>query len=187
MERYAKIIATVGPSSQDEAVLRNMIKAGMDVARLNFSHGTHEDHHNRIQLIRKLSKELDKPITILQDLQGPKLRVGNLPPEGILLVQNQTAILTPLENIGKLKFPSKDVPVIPFDVPGLIETAKIGNRILLDDGNLEFQVVDIQPTFMTVKVILGGKLFSHKGVNLPGAPINIPGSPKKIKMICFSG
>jgi pyruvate kinase len=94
MIRKAKIVCTLGPASAEESVLSRMILAGMDVARLNFSHGNHEQHAAYIQAIRRLSDELDKPVTILQDLQGPKLRVGELPEEGLQLQAGQTVILT---------------------------------------------------------------------------------------------
>ena len=87
--RFAKIVATLGPSSADEDILREMIQAGMDVARLNFSHGTHEDHASKVKLLRKLSQELGKPVAILQDLQGPKLRIGTLPGDFVELHSGQ--------------------------------------------------------------------------------------------------
>ena len=101
--RKAKIVTTIGPASQDEAVLRKLIEAGADVARLNFSHGTHEEHAEKIVLIRRLSAELNKPVSILQDLQGPKLRVGNLPEGGITLEVGQNVALTNVNSVEALK------------------------------------------------------------------------------------
>lgn len=176
MNRSAKIVATIGPTSQDEAVLRHLIEAGMNIARLNFSHGTHEDHAQRISLLRKLSREMDTPITILQDLQGPKLRVGKLPPQGVTLKAGQMVNLCQgldciVETDGSV--------VIPMDVPNLTDAIEPGNRILLDDGNLEMEVVDVSASRITAKVVLGGVLSSNKGVNLPGAKLVIPGFTEK--------
>ena len=180
MDRKAKIVATIGPSSQDEAMLTSLIKAGMDVARLNFSHGTQEEHAQQIACIRKLSAKLNKPITILQDLQGPKMRVGWLPKEGLLLTAGQTVRLVSVE-----KSPSTDdlingdVVIIPLDIPDISHTLKAGNRILLDDGNLELQITGVKPGEVDTRVVLGGILTSHKGVNFPGIHLDIPGFTEK--------
>ncbi len=172
--RYAKIVATIGPTSQDEAVLRRLIQAGVDVARLNFSHGTHSDHAARIASIRKISAELNKPVTILQDLQGPKLRVGKLPAEGVKLTAGQIVVLLPVNEKTSGKSEHEGKILIPFDVPNLARGVKAGNRILLDDGNLEFEVTSVTENAVEAKVVLGGKLYSNKGVNLPGAALGIP-------------
>ncbi len=176
MYRKAKIVATLGPSSREEAVLRHLIEAGLDVARLNFSHGTHEDHGALVTLLRRLSTEMGKPIAILQDLQGPKLRVGDLPPAGILLKAGQKIVLTdisatPDQNDGQL--------VIPMDVPDLVSSLSPGNRILMDDGHMELQVTAVRSNAVEAVVVLGGVLKSHKGVNMPGANIRIPGYTEK--------
>ncbi|NTU75857.1 MAG: pyruvate kinase, partial [Anaerolineaceae bacterium] len=148
------------------------IKSGMDVARLNFSHGTHEDHAARIQLIRKISKELNKPVAILQDLQGPKMRVGDLPKDGIELVVGKKVIFTAPET--DISNSTGDPLIIPLDVPQLSSSVHKGNRILLDDGRLEVEVIGVVGADVEAKVILGGTLTSHKGVNLPGADLKIP-------------
>ena len=98
MNRFAKIVATLGPSSSDEATLRALIEAGMDVARLNFSHGTHEEHANRYKILRRLSEELGKPVSILMDLQGPKLRIGNLKTDFVELESGDTVALSSSES-----------------------------------------------------------------------------------------
>jgi pyruvate kinase len=170
MERKAKIVATIGPASDSEAILSQLINAGLDVARLNFSHGTHEQHADRIARIRKVSRELDKPVTLLQDLQGPKLRVGDLPGEGIPLTVGQRVILTSLDE----PLTAPDGLVIPLDVPNLAQSVTKGNRILLDDGNLELNVEAVKGKSVETSVVLGGLLKSHKGVNLPGAHLDIP-------------
>lgn len=178
--RKAKIVATLGPSSDNEDVLRQLIQAGLDVARLNFSHGTHEGHGKVIHLLRELSAEIGKPLTILQDLQGPKLRVGVLPPEGIRLTAGQKIVLTSVEesSLPAQEF-DPDALVIPMEVPDLVNSLNRGSRILMDDGHLELEVTEVTPESVEAKVLLGGVLKSHKGVNLPGAKITIPGFTEK--------
>lgn len=179
MNRKAKIVATLGPASQDRATLIRMINAGMDVARLNFSHGTHEDHAQRIQMLRELSQELNKPLTILQDLQGPKLRVGDLPNGQVQLSAGEIIVLSshPEQAEQDPRYAGKEI--IPFDVPDLEKSVQPGNRILMDDGALEIQVTGVSPNSVEACVILGGLLKSHKGVNLPRANLNIPGFTDK--------
>lgn len=172
--RKAKIVATIGPASQDESVLRHLIEAGLDVARLNFSHGSQAEHAEIIALIRKLSEEMNKPISILQDLQGPKLRVGKLPQDGIDLEVGQTIILTTAKPQPVKPGEAGLKPIsIPMDVPNLARGVKPGSRILLDDGNLEMEVTSIKGDAVSARVVLGGTLKSNKGVNLPGADLGI--------------
>ena len=170
MTRFAKIVATLGPSSSSEERLRQMILAGLDVARLNFSHGTHADHAERIALIRRLSEELNKPIAILMDLQGPKLRIGTLAVEPLPLVAGE---LVALSSESQHEMPT-GITFIPFDVPKLHEALEPGNHILMDDGNLELEVIKVEGDNIFAKVLIGGDLKSHKGVNLPGSKLNIP-------------
>ncbi|HWQ03951.1 MAG TPA: pyruvate kinase [Longilinea sp.] len=179
MTRYAKIVATIGPSCEDIDTLRKLILAGVDVARLNFSHGTHDEHALRIARIRQLSEELHKPVTILQDLQGPKLRVGELPLEGVPLKTGQGVVLTPVEEDSTPPSPQGNEIIIPMHVPNLAHSVKPGNHILLDDGQLEFEVIKVEGDSVYSKVVLGGLLKSHKGVNLPGANLGIPGFTEK--------
>lgn len=174
-DRRAKIVATVGPASQEREMLKQLILAGLDVARLNFSHGTHDDHAARIRLIRELSAELNKPVSILQDLQGPKLRVGNIPGGKFILKPGETVVLSSspdLDGPGGKTF-------IPMDVPDLEAAVSPGGRILMDDGNLELSVLEVTPTSVEARVVVGGPLSSHKGVNLPGAHLTIPGFTEK--------
>lgn len=175
--RKVKIVATVGPACDTEEKLRALLLAGVDVVRLNFSHGTHEDHHRRLAFIRKISAEINKPISILQDLQGPKMRVGWLPKEGIELQAGQIVLLT-----GKAIEPPAGVEhVIPMEVPELVRSVHKDSRVLLDDGRLELQVLSVEADTVKAAVKLGGRLTSHKGVNLPGADILIPGFTEKDK------
>ncbi|HOA20883.1 MAG TPA: pyruvate kinase [Anaerolineaceae bacterium] len=183
MNRFAKIVATLGPSSSDEATLRELISAGMDVARLNFSHGTHDDHAQKVKLLRKLSDELGKPISILMDLQGPKLRIGKLEKDFIELKSNQVVALSSSENPENVR---EGTIFIPFDVPKLHEALVPGNHILMDDGQLEFEVTELDGENIYAKVILGGNLKSHKGVNLPGSKLDIPClTPKDLEDLQF--
>jgi pyruvate kinase len=174
MDRKARIVATIGPSSDEDFILENMINAGMDVARLNFSHGSHLEHLDRIQKIRSISNKLSKQVAVLQDLQGPKMRVGELPDCGINLITGQEVQIS---NHPSLK--DSRIPNIPVDVPGLNESLKPGSRILLDDGRIELRTKQINKKSITAEVIIGGKVTSHKGVNLPGAKLLFPSFTEK--------
>jgi len=175
MNRRAKIVATLGPACPDEQSITKLVQAGMDVARLNFSHGTHEDHAERIRTVRKVSGILHKPISILQDLQGPKLRVGNLPNGAVPLQPGEVILLSSSPELAA----AEGATFIPMDVPDLEHSVAPGNRILMDDGNLELVVVNVTPESVEARVVIGGVLKSHKGVNLPGANLTIPGFTEK--------
>jgi pyruvate kinase len=177
MKRFAKIVCTLGPSSSDQDTILKLVSAGMDVARLNFSHGTHASHEKLIEIIRTCSRISGQPITILQDLQGPKLRVGKLPEGGIRLTPGQILKLF-MEGTGVQDLEG-DVVALPLDVPNLASGVVPGNRILLDDGHLELQVVEVIGESVITRVILGGLLTSNKGVNLPGANLGIPSFTQK--------
>ncbi|MFW5714728.1 MAG: pyruvate kinase, partial [Brevefilum sp.] len=170
MERFAKIVCTLGPSSNSQEAIQSLIAAGMNVARLNFSHGTHEAHGHLIEIIRKISEQSGLAITILQDLQGPKLRIGKLEGESILLKAGDDVVLSSSES-----FEIEDGEIfIPFEVPDLHKALKPGNHILLDDGNLEMEVRSVNGEKIEAVVTLGGILKSNKGVNLPGANLTTP-------------
>ncbi len=176
MNRKAKIVATIGPASQDNAVVEKMLLAGMDVARLNFSHGTHETHGTQISQLRAISRRLDQPLAILQDLQGPKIRVGVLP-ASLSLVPSQMILLYPEGGIQPST--SNNQPLIPVDFPQLFGSVKPGNRILLDDGRLVLSVVSVKDEQVYAEVKTGGMLTSHKGINLPGVLLDIPAFTEK--------
>lgn len=169
MERRAKIIATIGPASQDKDILEGLIQAGVNVVRLNFSHGSHKEHASIIKQVRKIGTRLEKPIGIMQDLQGPKIRIGELENDRIHLKPGQLVTLTTKPNGKK----------IPVDFPDLPKVVKKDSRILLDDGNLELIVNRIQGSNIEAVVELGGDLFSNKGINLPGTHIDLPSLTKK--------
>jgi pyruvate kinase len=172
MGRKAKIVATIGPASQDEASIRELIQAGMNVARLNFSHGSHEEHQQVFERIRQAAHESGQAICILQDLQGPKIRTGRLPEAGVPLTPGEEIVLV-----------TRVLPVlcnaIPVDFPELPASVYPGGRILLDDGNLELQVLDVGTEQVRARVVVGGTLKSHKGINLPGARLGIPSMTEK--------
>ncbi len=170
--RRAKIVGTIGPSSEGEETLRKLIEAGLNVARLNFSHGTHEEHAEVFARLRRLSKELDQPITIMQDLQGPKIRTGAIRNGQVSLKAGQKFNLTVNPEIV-------DDNTVSVDFSQLCEVIEPGGRILLDDGNLELLVTGVQPDVVETKVVVGGILKSHKGVNLPGAHLRMPGFTEK--------
>jgi pyruvate kinase len=181
MKRKPKIVATIGPASRDRDILFQLVRAGMDVARLNFSHGTYEDHLANIHSLRQISEELNYPISIMQDLQGPKLRVGKLPGDVVHLTPGEIIVLSSRPDAAEKNemFSGKDI--IPFDVPDLEKSVQVGNRILIDDGTLEIEIIGVYPDSLEAKVVLGGPLKSHKGVNLPRAKLNIPGFTEKDK------
>jgi len=167
-----KIVATLGPASSDRETIRQLVLSGMSVARLNFSHGSYDDHAQVVALLRDLSKELDLPITILQDLQGPKIRVGQLPEGKMPLEVGQTVTLVPMEG---------EVPpgAIPIDYPHLATDALPGTPVLLDDGLLELKVEAIARDAVECRVIEGGTLKNRKGVNLPELALRLPSLTEK--------
>jgi len=166
MYRRAKIVATLGPASDDEKTIRALILAGMNVARINFSHGNHADHAASIETIRQVAKEMGRPVTILQDLQGPKIRTGEIEGGKTTIHAGQKFTLTTESIIGNQER-------VAVDYPHLAENASVGERILLDDGNLELMIEAITPPEILTSVTLGGVLKPHKGVNLPGASLDI--------------
>lgn len=170
MDRFAKIVCTLGPSSNSKETIQALISAGMNVARLNFSHGTHEAHGEKIDLLREISNEMGVPVTILQDLQGPKLRIGKLPEGSMELIAGDFVTLSSSESY----VPDQADKYIPFEIPDLHKALKPGNHILLDDGHLEMEVKAVNGERIDAVVTLGGTLKSNKGVNLPGANLSTP-------------
>ncbi|MEL6232073.1 MAG: pyruvate kinase [Cyanobacteria bacterium J06627_3] len=170
-----KIVATIGPASRSPEVIKQLMLAGMNVARLNFSHGTYADHAKQIRQLRAVSDELEMPLTLLQDLQGPKIRVGQLPAEGIELRQGQKLTLVPMTAAAQ----SPDT--VTIDYPHLAEEAEAGTQILLDDGLLELRVETVQGNNVECTVVIGGNLKSRKGVNLPTLDLRLPSMTEKDK------
>jgi pyruvate kinase len=165
--RRTKIIATLGPASSDEAVIEALFHAGADVFRLNFSHGSHEDHAQRIEMIRHIEKKLSRPIGILADVQGPKLRIGRF---GGGRVQLQTGAPFRLD----LNPTPGDVIRVQLPHPEVIAAARIGTSLLLDDGKLRLRVEKVRADHLETTVVVGGPLSDRKGVNVPDVPLAIP-------------
>jgi len=166
MERRAKIIATLGPASQDKKTIKNLLKAGMDVARINFSHGTHQEHAQVIQNLRECARELNRSVTIMQDLSGPKIRTGEMTDGPVELIEGNQLVLTTEEILGTPE-------IIQVNFSDLPQSVNVDGRILLDDGRLELLVKAIKGQRVITEVIQGGPLKAHKGVNLPGANLKI--------------
>lgn len=165
-----KIVCTLGPSSSSEDSLRGLIEAGMNVARLNFSHGTHEQHAETIATIRKLSQRLGKPIALLGDLQGPRIRIGELA-EPVAVDQGSDVVLV---HEGEER--SGEFPVTYTE---LANDVHVGDRILVDDGLIELVVLECTPPRVKARVLHGGIVRSHKGLNLPGVHVSAPSITEK--------
>ncbi len=163
-----KIVCTIGPTSREPATLRRLMQAGMDVARLNFSHGDQPTHTETIERLRAAAAEVDKPVAILADLQGPKLRVGDMEGVGIPLLEGREVTLTTQDVIGR------GPEAVPVQYDGLPRLVEPGDRVLLDDGLLELRVLSISESEIRCRVISGGILKSNKGINLPHASLDIP-------------
>jgi pyruvate kinase len=176
MERYkTKIVCTIGPATREPEILRRLMKAGMDVCRLNFSHGTHEEHAQLIADIRACAREVGVPMAILQDLAGPKIRTGPMAPGTVELVAGRTIVLT-----------SRDVPGSATEVgltwPDLPDAVQPGDTVYLADGLLALEVVSNDGTDVACTVVTGGELGSHKGINLPGRTLDVPSLTEKDEM-----
>lgn len=179
-ERKVKIVATIGPATNTEENLRKAIEAGMNVARLNFSHGDHAGHKKVIDAIRSLSSELQTPVAILQDLQGPKIRVSGLPQEGRHLQRGEAIILSSVDAN------KKDGDIIEVDIKELEKYVVQGQKILFDDGLIEARAVAVKGNLVHCEVVYGGHLKNRKGVNIPGAMLPIDGlTDKDIKDLEF--
>lgn len=171
-DRRTKIVCTLGPSSDTEEKIEQLVRNGMDVARINFSHGTHKDHSRIINIVRKIADRYDMSLPILADLQGPKIRVGKM--------KGGSQTLTPGEYV---KLTSEEIEgtsdQIPIDYPNLAKDATEGNKILMDDGLLELKIVKKNADSVVAQVVVGGELKSRKGVNLPDVKISMPSLTEK--------
>lgn len=172
MLRKAKIVCTIGPASESVETLKKLIHAGMNVARLNFSHGSHEEHAARIKNIRQASEETGVPIAILLDTKGPEIRTGTLAVDAVELVEGNTIVLTTEEVAGTAERVSITYAELPQDV-------KAGDTILIDDGLIGLTVEDVRGHEIVCTIKNGGTLKSKKGVNVPGVKINLPGITEK--------
>jgi pyruvate kinase len=171
--RRAKIICTIGPACHSEAAMRDLMRLGMDVGRLNFSHGSHDDHARNIERLRKAAEKENRSICILQDLQGPKIRTGRLERhEPIMLERGSSVIITPRDIAGT---PTR----ISTTFPDLAREVNVGARILLRDGLIELRVRTLRGSDVVCDVLNGGMLGEHQGINLPGTALSIPAMTEK--------
>ena len=173
MARRTKIISTIGPASSDPETIEALIAAGIDVARLNFSHGSHDDHRRVVERIREASGRQGRSVSILQDLQGPKIRVGVMVNGGVLLHKGQRVVLTAVPQEES----TSDLISISYDT--LAQDVKPGGSILIDDGLLELKVLGTEHHDVVAEVIVGGPLRSRKGVNLPDIHTSTPALTEK--------
>jgi pyruvate kinase len=162
---HAKIVATLGPASRDPETLTALIESGLNVVRINFSHGTHEEHAATIAMVRDVAQRLAQPIAILADLQGPRIRIGDLDgPYAAVPGSDLTLAPEGQERPG-------DIPITYDD---LARDVRIGSRVLVDDGNIELMVLAIEGRRVVLRVVHGGPIKSHKGINLPGVDVSAP-------------
>lgn len=173
-----KIVCTIGPASEDPEVVRSLVRAGMSVARINFSHGDHATHTRTIETVRRVAEEEGRLVAVMADLQGPKLRVGDLPPEGVVLEEGEVVVLT-----SSSFSPGR----IPVPHPEALRGLQPDQRILLDDGRLELRVEGRDGEEVRCRVVVGGRLTSHKGLNLPSGTSHIPAiTPKDREDLRFA-
>src|SRR5438477_844839 len=168
--RRTKIVATIGPVSSTLAMVRALAEAGMDAARLNLSHGAQDDHAESAAIVRRVQEELGRPLALIADLQGPKLRVGDLA-EPRRLIEGEEVVLA-----GELSAKDGELPIAP-DAVG--EMLRPGNDVLIDDGLVRLAVEEVEGGRARTRVVVGGEVAAHKGVNLPGVPIPIPSLTQK--------
>ncbi|WP_151409035.1 pyruvate kinase [Anaerococcus sp. Marseille-P9784] len=178
--KKTKIVCTIGPSSEKPEILEELIKNGMNVARLNFSHGTHEEHLEKIKTIRKVRRKLNVPVAIMLDTKGPEIRTGNFDVDEVYLKPNDTFTLTTRDIIGNSNIVSVSYKGLPNDV-------EVGSIIYIDDGLVQLKVTEIKDgTEVICKALNNGILSNHKGVNLPGSKTNLPSiTPKDVDDIKF--
>ncbi|MEL6307665.1 MAG: pyruvate kinase [Chloroflexota bacterium] len=172
--KHTKVVATIGPASSDEETLRAMIRGGMDVARINFSHGDHETHGEVIARVRKVAEEENATIAILCDIQGPKIRIGTVSDEPLMVEEGDKITLT-LDEV-----PGEDY-LISLPHPEFVQDIEAGTTLLLDDGNLQFEVKQTTNRNMVCEVVIGGPLKSRKGVSAPNAKLTLSAITEKDK------
>ena len=165
-----KIVCTLGPSSSTEAAIRGLMEEGLNVARINFSHGTHEQHLETVELVRSLATEMDRPVAILADLQGPRIRIGDLPaPMEVKEGEDYVFVPEGSEQPGE----------IPVTYEALADDVHVGDRMLVNDGLLDFLVLEVFGSRVRARVLHGGEMRSHKGMNFPGVQVSAPSITEK--------
>jgi pyruvate kinase len=173
-KKKTKVVCTIGPASSKKETIEKLVKSGMNVCRLNFSHGTYNEHKEKLKLIRAVSKKTGYPIAVIQDLGGPKIRTGEIPGKGIRLNAHDTIALS-----GTAK--QAEDGVLPISYSKLAKDVKTGDAILLADGSIELKVARIKGNLVYCKVLVGGIISSHKGVNIPSEALSVPGLTAKDK------
>jgi pyruvate kinase len=164
--RRTKIVCTIGPATSSDKMLEGLIRAGMDVARLNFSHGDHAFHRRIIRKIRQLERKLDRPVAILQDLPGPKIRIGPVAGDRVRLQTRRPFVLTTRKILG-------DESGVSVSYPGLTRAVKKGDPILLGDGEIELEALRVNGHDVKCRIVVGGILGSHKGIHFPRSSLNL--------------
>lgn len=172
MLRKTKIVCTIGPSSEKKEVFKELVKSGLSVARLNFSHGSHEEHLGRIEMIKEVREELNVPVAILLDTKGPEIRTGKFKEPVYTLVEGQEFTLTTEEYIG-------DQNKCQISYVGLPQDVVKGDKVLIDDGLIELEVLETTATEIKTRVLNGGDVKNNKGINVPGVKINLPAITQK--------
>jgi pyruvate kinase len=178
--RKAKIICTMGPASREEPTLGKLVEAGMDVARLNFSHGTHDDHLRALTAVRRAAEHAGRPVGVLLDLQGPKIRVGKIEGDKVKLEEGaETTVTIDPAFVGNATRFSCSYEKLADDV-------SMGDPILINDGAIRLEVLEISGKDVRCRVVVGGMLSNHKGINLPGTAVSIPAlTPKDVEDLKF--
>jgi pyruvate kinase len=169
-KRRTKIVATIGPATSTHEEVRALVEAGVDAVRMNFSHGSHEDHAERAAVVRAVQEELGKPLALIADLQGPKLRIGDLDAPRVLVRDEEITV------VGEAHAADGELPVMPAVIS---EVLRPGHDVLIDDGHVRLAVEDVEHGRARCRVVVGGEVKTHKGVNLPGVPLPIPSLTKK--------
>ena len=170
--RRAKIVCTLGPATSDDAVLKQLVEAGMDVARLNMSHGSQEDKEHLVSTLRSLDANSDHAIAVLVDLQGPKIRTGTFSGGPVQLTEGATFTITTQEVDGTAER-------VGTTYPGLAQDVSVGDQLLLNDGAIQLRATEVTDTDVVTTVEVGGELSDHKGINLPGVAVSVPALSEK--------
>ncbi|MDO8668983.1 MAG: pyruvate kinase [Candidatus Buchananbacteria bacterium] len=174
--KRTKIVATIGPASESKSMMEKLISAGLNVGRLNFSHGTYKSHEVLISHLREVARKMKVDIAIMQDLQGPRIRIGEVAPAGIKVSKSKTIVLVP----EKQALPSKTPNLyIPIQYPTLYREIKVGHPILIDDATIELEVTKIKNKAIYAKVVTPGVIKTHKGMNFPKSAIRCPAITSK--------
>ncbi len=181
MTKRTKIVCTIGPASERSTTLQQMMRAGMDVARLNFSHGSYDHHRLLVRNIREASRRVGKTVAIMQDLQGPRIRVGEVHKSGLDLTRGETVALLPQSFINYRLLITGKEKIIPLGYEQLYRFTKPGKHILINDGLIDLVVRRVANRIIYAEVVKPGMIFSHKGINLPGVTIEADVITKKDK------